>query len=103
MNLKTGALTMKTFHHIASLVKSKREKEKNFSQEELASLMGYKSNYLIANIEEALCSVPLKSMSKLCSLLEIKPEDFKKAVLLDHKESLDRYFSKKVSKKVVYH
>ncbi|MDD4972910.1 MAG: helix-turn-helix transcriptional regulator [Bacteriovorax sp.] len=86
---------MKTFSNIASLVKTKRTgHHKSYSQAELALLLGLKSDYLIANIEEAGCGVPLKSMSKLSEILDIDPDDFKEAILKDHQESLNRYFSK---------
>jgi transcriptional regulator with XRE-family HTH domain len=86
---------MKTFNNIASLVKTKRTgHHKNYSQAELASLLGLKSDYLIANIEDAGCGVPLKSMSKLSEILDIDPDDFKEAILKDHQESLNKYFSK---------
>ncbi|MBC7537751.1 MAG: helix-turn-helix transcriptional regulator [Bacteriovorax sp.] len=91
---------MKTFNNIASLVKTKRtEHHKCYSQAELSSLLGLKSDYLIANIEEATCGVPLKSISKLSEILEIHPDDFKEAILKDHHESLDMFFNKKFNKK----
>lgn len=94
---------MKTFNNIASLVKTKRtEHHKSYSQGELSSLLGLKSDYLIASIEEATCGVPLKSLSKLSEVLDIHPDDFKEAILKDHKESLDRYFSKKAIEKPLY-
>ena len=87
---------MKTFNNIASLVRARRTESNNgLTQEELASLLGFKDHSLIANIEEATCSVPLKTVSKLSEILKIHPEEFKDAVLKDHKESLDRYFNKK--------
>lgn len=90
---------MKTFNNIASLVKTKRsEHHKNYSKEDLSALMGLKSESLITKIEEANCSVPLKSMSKLSQVLDISPDDFKDAILKDHEESLERYFRKTFTK-----
>lgn len=91
---------MKKFNNVASLVKTKRTKHhKNYSKAELSSLLGLKSDYLVASIEEAVCSVPLKALSKFSEILDIHPNDFKEAILKDHEESLDRYFSKKFRKK----
>lgn len=90
---------MKTFNHVASFIKTKRvQHHKGYSQEEVSSLLGFKSNKLIANIENAVCSVPLKTMFKLSEILNIDPEDLKEAILKDHQESLDRYFEKNVCK-----
>ena len=89
---------MKTFNNIAELVKTKRtEHQENYSQAELANLLGLKSDYLISNIEQAACSVPLKSMSKLSEVLDINPEIVREAILRDYQESLDRYFEKTFS------
>jgi hypothetical protein len=88
---------MKTFYNIASLVKNKRkEHHKNYSKTEVALLLGLKTDYLISDIEDASCGVPLKALSKLSDILDIPQDDLTNAILKDHKESLDRYFSKKV-------
>ncbi|MGZ3789471.1 MAG: helix-turn-helix domain-containing protein [Bacteriovorax sp.] len=91
---------MKTFKNIADLVKSRRTNHsKKYTQKELATLMGHHYPELIANIENANCSVPLKKMSKLCSILKIHPEELKVAIMKDHEESLNRFFSKTFVKK----
>ena len=91
---------MKTFKNIANLVNTKRTTHpKNYSREELSSLLGLKTSNLISKIEEANCSVPLKSLAKLSSVLGIAPEEFKVAILRDHEESLSHYFkSRSISK-----
>ena len=95
IKLFQGTNLMKTFSNVASLVKTKRtEHMKCYSQTELASFLGLKNDKLISRIEEATCSVPLKSLSKLSKALDIPPDDLKEAILKDHEESLDRYFSK---------
>ena len=40
-------------------------------------------------------------MPKLAQILEINPEEFKDAVLKDHQESLEKYFTKKVFNNMV--
>lgn len=87
---------MRTFNNVAKLVKSKRVAHpKSYSQMELAQLLGLKTHKLIASIEAAECNVPLKTMPKLSKILNIHPDEFVKAALMDHEESLERYFKKK--------
>ncbi|MDO9183643.1 MAG: helix-turn-helix transcriptional regulator [Bacteriovorax sp.] len=86
---------MKTFNNIATFVKKKRtEHHRKYSQDELSTLLGLKSNHLISKIEAAACSVPLKTLPKLAKILEVHPDEFKEAIIKDHQESLDRYFKK---------
>ncbi|MDD4972891.1 MAG: helix-turn-helix transcriptional regulator [Bacteriovorax sp.] len=94
---------MRIFNNIATLVKTKRiEHPECYSQIELANLLGFKCNKLIANIEEAECNVPLKIMTKLSQVLNIPPDDFKAAVMKDHEESLDLFFKKTFKEKIIY-
>jgi transcriptional regulator with XRE-family HTH domain len=94
---------MRKFNNIAALVKTKRiEHPECYSQIELAHLLGFKCNKLIANIEGAECNVPLEIMPKLTEVLNIHPDDFIKAVMKDHEESLDLFFKKTFEEKIVY-
>ena len=91
---------MKTFKNIANLVAAKRTTHpKKYSREELSTLLGLKTANLISKIEAANCSVPLKSLAKLSSVLGITPDEFKEAIMRDHEESLSHYFkSRSISK-----
>lgn len=88
---------MRTFKHIATLVKSKRiNHPKNYSQSELSEMLGYKNGQFISNVERGLCSIPLKMMGKVSEILGISPEELKKSVLKDHEETLSNYFDNSI-------
>ncbi|MBC7537760.1 MAG: helix-turn-helix transcriptional regulator [Bacteriovorax sp.] len=94
---------MRRFNNIATLVKTKRiQHPECYSQLELANLLGYKCEKLIAHIEEAECDVPLEVMPKLSKVLNIDPDDFIEAVLKDHEESLDNFFSTTFQERIIY-
>lgn len=87
---------MRTFKHIATLVKTKRVAHpKNYSQSDLSELLGYKNGQFISNVERGLCNVPLKMMKQVAEILDITPEELKTSILRDHEETLGNYFNKK--------
>lgn len=85
---------MRSFLHIAKLIKLKRMSQDNgYSQLELSKLLGYKNGQFISNVERGLCSVPLKMLSKISQVLNISREELKKAILKDQEETLDNYLN----------
>lgn len=85
---------MRCFKNIAQLIKSKRlHHPKSYSQSELSNLLGYKNGQFISNVERALCNIPLKMLSRVSEVLDIHPEELKRAILQDHDETLNNYLS----------
>lgn len=85
---------MRTFNHIATLVRVKRMAHPNvLSQTDLSELLGYKNGQFISNVERGLCNVPLKMMSRIAEILHITPEEIKTAILKDHEQTLENFFN----------
>lgn len=83
---------MRSFSHIAKLVKTKRlGHPKTYSQTELSTLLGYKNGQFISNVERGLCSIPLKNLKRLCEVLEISQTDLKAALLKDFEKTLEAH------------
>ncbi|MCB9061285.1 MAG: helix-turn-helix transcriptional regulator [Halobacteriovoraceae bacterium] len=82
------------FDNIAELVRiSRLNHSKRYSQTELSAFLGYKNGQFISNVERGICSIPVKSLKKISDLLGISPEDIKEAVLKDHAQTIDNFFS----------
>ncbi len=85
---------MRSFNHIATLVRIKRMAHPDaLSQSDLSEKLGYKNGQFISNVERGLCNVPLKMMSRIAEILNITPEEIKKAILKDHEQTLDNFFN----------
>ena len=85
---------MRTFKHIALILKTKRiEHPKSYSQSELSDLLGYKNGQFISNFERGLCNMPLKMLKTISVILDINPEELKATLLKDHEETLANYFN----------
>jgi len=85
---------MRSFRHIAKLIRDKRLSHKNsYSQSELSSLLGYKNGQFISNVERGLCSIPLKMLKKVCDILDIEQAEFREVLLKDYENTLDSYFT----------
>lgn len=83
---------MRSFSHIAKLIKEKRTAHpKGYSQSELSHLLGYKNGQFISNVERALCNIPLKMLRRVCEILDIDEAELKTAIIKDHEETLDNY------------
>ena len=83
---------MRCFRHMAELIRRKRINHKNnYSQAELSKKLGHKNGQFISNVERALCSIPLKRLKTVCEVLDITPEEIKKAYLLDHETTLESH------------
>lgn len=83
---------MRCFEHIAKLIRERRiNHPKGYSQSELSHLLGYKNGQFISNVERALCNIPLKMLGRVSEVLDIDPEDLKRAILKDHEQTLDNY------------
>jgi transcriptional regulator with XRE-family HTH domain len=92
---------MRSFENIAKLIKNKRVGHpKGYSQSELSNLLGYKNGQFISNVERALCNVPLKMLGKVSEVLDINPDDLKRAMISDLDNTLENYF-KQSSKKPI--
>ena len=86
---------MRCFENIAHLIRSKRlGHAKHYSQSQLSQLLGYKNGQFISNVERALCNVPLKMLGRMMDVLEITSEELKRAILEDHRETLNNYLQK---------
>lgn len=85
---------MRCFKNIANLIRTKRlQHPKAYSQSELSHLLGYKNGQFISNVERALCNIPLKMLVRVADILDIEPADLKKAIIKDHDQTLENYFS----------
>lgn len=83
---------MRCFEYIAKLIRDRRiNHPKGYSQSELSHLLGYKNGQFISNVERALCNIPLKMLGRVAEVLDIDPEDLKRAILKDHEQTLDNY------------
>jgi transcriptional regulator with XRE-family HTH domain len=85
---------MRSFEHIAKLIKEKRVGHpKGFSQTDLSHLLGYKNGQFISNVERGLCSIPLKMLSKVCHILQINREEMKLAVMKDYDRTIELHLN----------
>ena len=85
---------MRCFENIAKLIRTKRiNHPKSYSQSELSSLLGYKNGQFISNVERALCNIPLKMLGRVSEVLDINPNDLKRAMASDLDKTLDNYLS----------
>lgn len=83
---------MKSFQHIAKLVKEKRLAHPGkLSQSELSHKLGYKNGQFISNVERGLCSIPLKSLATFCDILNIPKQELMDTMLKDLEVTLDRH------------
>lgn len=86
---------MRSFKHIAALIKAKRVGHpKNYSQSDLSILLGYKNGQFISNVERGLCNVPLKMMKRISEVLGMEPQEIKTAILKDHEDTLNNFFNR---------
>ncbi len=93
---------MRSFDHIAKLIKEKRMSHpKRYSQSDLSSLLGYKNGQFISNVERGLCSIPLKMLSKVSTILEIQENDLKSALVRDFEYTIDAHIRQCSSSKVI--
>ncbi|MBT3584455.1 MAG: helix-turn-helix transcriptional regulator [Halobacteriovoraceae bacterium] len=84
---------MRNFENVAKLFKSKRlEHPKKYSQAELSALLGYKNGQFISNVERGLCSIPLKMLARVASILDIPWEEMRKSLLEDYAVTVDAHF-----------
>ena len=82
------------FNNIAKFLKDKRTHHpKEYSQSELSHILGYKNGQFISNVERGLCSVPLKSLPKICEVLEIDRDELKKVLLDDYEKTLEEHLN----------
>jgi transcriptional regulator with XRE-family HTH domain len=80
------------FTNIAKFLKDKRTHHpKEYSQSELSNILGYKNGQFISNVERGLCSIPLKSLPKICQVLEINKDELKKVLLEDYEKTLEKH------------
>lgn len=85
---------MRCFENIAKLIRTKRiNHPKSYSQSELSNLLGYKNGQFISNVERALCNIPLKMLGRVSEVLDINPNDLKRAMASDLDKTLDNYLS----------
>jgi hypothetical protein len=92
---------MRTFQHMAKLVRLKRSTHpENYSQTDLSLLLGYKNGQFISNVERGLCSIPLKMVPLLCEVLHIPLLEVKEAMLADFSATFDQY-AEQEAKKVI--
>lgn len=91
---------MRSFDHIAKLIRTKRlEHPLAYSQSQLSLALGYKNGQFISNVERGLCNIPLKILPKICEVLNIHPQELKEAILRDQEATLVNYLDKEYSEK----
>lgn len=79
----------RSFRHIADIVKKYRKGHgQRLGQEELSQLLGYKNGQFISNVEREKCSVPLKTLSKLITVLDVPKDELIDAVVKDYRETV---------------
>ncbi|EPZ51897.1 hypothetical protein M902_2329 [Bacteriovorax sp. BAL6_X] len=84
----------RVFENIAELIKVKRRSlSPKVSQQGLSYRLGYKNGQFISNIERGLCSVPLRSLNTVCSVLKVSKEELKEVLLKDYEQTIDNYFA----------
>lgn len=81
---------MKSFHHIANLVRNARIK-KDISQQKLSEILGYKNGQFVSNLERALCSLPLEKAEELSNALDLPIQHIKDALVEDYKSHLNAF------------
>lgn len=85
-------LFMRSFEHIAKLIRTKRVNHpKGYSQSELSNMLGYKNGQFISNVERALCNIPLKMLKRVSEVLDIPSTEIKDAILRDHEQTIENY------------
>ncbi len=73
------------FTHIADLVKKYRLLHpKKLSQVELSNLLGYKNGQFVSNVERGICSIPLKALGDLKTILNIPQSELVQAMVSDY-------------------
>lgn len=83
---------MRSFEHIAKLIRTKRiNHPKGYSQSELSNMLGYKNGQFISNVERALCNIPLKMLKRVSDVLDIPANEIKDAILKDHEQTIENY------------
>ncbi|MCB9061594.1 MAG: helix-turn-helix transcriptional regulator [Halobacteriovoraceae bacterium] len=93
---------MRSFENIAKLIRTKRiNHPKGYSQSELSNLLGYKNGQFISNVERALCSIPLKMLTKVSEVLSISHDELRDAILKDHQETIENYLNKSGTSTIV--
>ncbi|NUM88573.1 MAG: helix-turn-helix transcriptional regulator [Bdellovibrionales bacterium] len=77
------------FKVMGKFLQSKRL-EKNLSQGEVATRLGYSSPQFISNIERGLCAPPLKKLKQLIQLYDLNGEEVVGMILGEHERHLRR-------------
>lgn len=91
---------MRSFNHIAQLIKESRLKHpRRYSQSELSHALGYRNGQFISNVERGLCSIPLKGIGNVAEILDINVEEVKAAILKDYEATLNYYLNDKIEGK----
>lgn len=67
----------------ASKIVSKKRKELGISQARLCRALGYSTPQFLSNFERGLCSMPIKKLKKISSILDIPPGAMKQAIAND--------------------
>lgn len=70
-------------------MKDHREKS-GLSQLEVADTLGYSSAQFVSNWERGLCEPPLKSLKKLCRILDINEKEILRVILKEQKAYLEK-------------
>ena len=80
---------MREFKNVAKLVKTSRiNHPKEYSQSDLSTLLGYKNGQFVSNVERALCSIPLKMLVKVSTILNIPKDDLVGAIQKDNRQTV---------------
>lgn len=88
------------FTHIAELVKKYRLRHpKKLSQVELSNLLGYKNGQFVSNVERGICSIPLKALGDLRTILEIPQDELVRAMSKDYEITIVNHLNDETRRK----
>ena len=78
---------------VGSLIKAGRG-ERGISQGKLAKMLGYTTPQYISNAERGLCSMPVKKLRKISTILGIPPGVMQTAIFTDYKNHVMKRWGK---------
>lgn len=83
---------------LGSFLKTKRELAE-ISQVDLAKKLGYSSSQFVSNWERGLATPPLKSLAKICDLLDVDTKEIMDLVLNQTRAMLQSELGTRAAKK----
>ncbi len=84
---------------LGGFLREKRE-DSGVSQVDLAKKLGYSSSQFVSNWERGLATPPLKSLSKICDILDVDTREIVELVLNQTREMLQSELGTKGARKI---